>query len=74
VIQVEQTATEVLITSSAIERWFAITSTNTQPTYAGHLAKSLSDKHVAQVREALLRLINQTVQWQGAIAFIHAHL
>ena len=71
IMQLEQTSTETLITQTLVDRWFA--STNAQPTYAMHLAHQLSQAEITTVQSAFGRLVNQTVQWQGAIAFVQAY-
>ncbi len=69
-VTVETTSTPMVMTSSLIDRWFA-TPSEGQPSYAQRL--NLSASETDQIRQALTRLVNQTVNWQGAIAFIHAH-
>jgi putative ATPase len=71
-IQVEQTSTELLITSTLIERWFMLTH-DSQPTYVMHLSRSLSESEITKIHTAFNRLVNQPVKWEGAIAFIHAY-
>mgnify|MGYP002777166706 CR=1 FL=1 len=72
-IQLEQTTTELLISSAVIDRWFA-QGTLEQPTYKNYLERSLSAKEVSQVQTAFQRLLNQTVPWQGTIIFLQAKL
>ncbi|MGA7936211.1 MAG: AAA family ATPase, partial [Kovacikia sp.] len=71
-IQVEQTMTELLITSPLIDRWFTSASAS-QPSYATHLQRSLSAAEITKLHGLFNRLVNQTVPWGGAIAFIYAH-
>ncbi|WP_390883404.1 hypothetical protein [Kovacikia minuta] len=71
-IHVEPTSTELLITPALLNRWFA-PATDTQPTYATHLGKVLSETEITKVHKGFNRLLNQTVKWEGAIAFVHAH-
>ncbi|XGV95803.1 MAG: AAA family ATPase [Leptolyngbya sp. BL-A-14] len=68
-LQVEALTTEKLITAALIDRWFATAST--QPSYAKHLSSQLSSTEMTNVRSAFNRLVNQTVQWHSAIAFVH---
>ena len=68
-IRLEPTSTEIVLSPSLIDRWF---TTAAQPTYADHLRRSLSSTEVDQVRTELTRLVNQTLPWQGAIAFVEA--
>jgi putative ATPase len=70
-LEVESTSTELLITQSLLDRWFSKGS-ESQPTYTDHLGRSLSTAEINQLLTAFQRLRNQTVQWAGAIAFIHA--
>ncbi len=70
-IQLEQTSTETLITKGLVDRWFA--TANAQPTYALHLSHQLSPADITEVRSLFNRLVNQTVKWGSAIAFVHAH-
>jgi hypothetical protein len=59
----------MLITSALVDRWFAAT---TQPTYATHLSRQLSQAEITKVHTTFNRLVNQTVKWESAIALIHA--
>jgi putative ATPase len=70
-IQLEQKATDMLMTQALLDRWFALA--NDQPTYAMHLSRQLSQADIAKVQSAFARLVNQTVKWSSTIAFIHAH-
>jgi putative ATPase len=70
-LETEPTSTELLVTQALLERWFN-QGTESQPTYADHLGRSLSIAEMKQVQTAFQRLRNQTVRWEGAIAFIHA--
>jgi putative ATPase len=70
-IQVEQTQTDIHITSHLLERWFQ--PGESRPSYADHLSKALSESEVKTVRELFVKhLLNQMVKWEGAIAFIQA--
>ncbi|MBD1866809.1 AAA family ATPase [Cyanobacteria bacterium FACHB-471] len=70
-IQVEQTKTDIRITSHLLERWFR--PGESRPSYADHLSNSLSESEVRTVRELFTKyLLNQVVKWEGAIAFIQA--
>jgi putative ATPase len=72
-LQQEHTITNMLITPTWLERWFS-QSGSAQPSYAEHLAEQLASKEIAQIRKQFERLINQTVPWQGAIAYLQACL
>jgi putative ATPase len=68
-IQVEPTVTNLQITPALIDRWFA--PGRDRPSYADHLATTLSSDELATVRSMITqRLAHQVVKWQGAIAFI----
>lgn len=70
-ITLEHTQTELLVSSALIDRWFAADST--KPSYAEQLRESLSDAELNKIQTlARQHWTNQTVQWQGAIAFIKA--
>ncbi|MBD2056646.1 AAA family ATPase [Oculatella sp. FACHB-28] len=70
-IQVEQTQTDIRITSHLLERWFR--PGESRPSYADHLFNFLSESEVRTVRELFTKyLLNQVVKWEGAIAFIQA--
>jgi hypothetical protein len=62
----------MLITAALVDRWFA--ATHTQLTYAAHLARQLSQAEITKVHTTFNRLVNQTVKWKSAIAFVHAHI
>lgn len=66
-VQVEQTQTEMRLTSTLLNRWFS--AGTDRPSYADQLASTLSPSDIATVREAFHKLSNQTVLWQGAIGF-----
>jgi putative ATPase len=71
-IQVEQTQTDIHITSHLLERWFQ--PGELRPSYADHLSHSLSESEVKTVREWFVgHLLNQRVPWEGAIAFIQVN-
>jgi putative ATPase len=72
-IQIEQTLTEMVLSRSLVDRWFS-TPSQTQPTYAEHLAKLLSALEIEQIHDQFIRLVNRPVQWEGSIALISAHL
>jgi putative ATPase len=70
-LQVEHTQTDIRITSHLLERWFQ--PGESRPSYADHLANSLSESEVKTVHELFTKyLLNQVVKWEGAIAFIQA--
>lgn len=70
-IALEHTQTELLISAALIDRWFA--SASVKPTYAEQIREFLSDADLNQIQTLLRQcLSHQTVQWQGAIAFIKA--
>ncbi|GAB4136005.1 MAG: AAA family ATPase [Cyanobacteria bacterium J069] len=72
-IMLEQTQTELLISPALIDRWFS--PGKAQPSYADQLRESLSDAELNKIQMlARQQWTNQTVQWQGAIAFIKAHI
>lgn len=71
-ITLEHTQTELLISPALIDRWFA--SASAKPTYAEQIREFLSDADLNQIQMLLRQcLSHQTVQWQGAIAFVKAH-
>jgi putative ATPase len=73
VSEVETETTEVLITPTLFNRWFATPSGGGRPTYAQHLSKQVSADELAQVRMSLERaLLNQTVPWESRTAFLVA--
>ncbi|QKD80819.1 AAA family ATPase [Thermoleptolyngbya sichuanensis A183] len=70
-IALEHTQTELLISPALIDRWFA--SASAKPTYAEQIREFLSDADLNQIQTLLRQcLSHQTVQWQGAIAFVKA--
>lgn len=70
-ITLEHTQTELLVSSALIDRWFAADSA--RPSYAEQLRESLSDAELNKIQTlARQHWTNQTVRWQGAIAFIKA--
>lgn len=68
-MDLEETTTELLITSTVLDRWFAI-ETSSQPSYATHLAQHLSKSELEKVQQQFTRLLNQTVNWHSTIAFL----
>ncbi len=71
-MQLEQQSMALLLTSSVVDRWFS-PSPDAQPTYATHLSHQLSNAEISKVRSAFARLVNQTVEWESTIAFVHAY-
>jgi len=70
-VATERTVAQVRITAALLERWFK-TAAN-PPSYSRHLALSLSKAEIAVVQDQFKRhLLNQTVAWESAIAFIQA--
>lgn len=70
-IQVEFTATKIVVTPALLDRWFR-KSDSAQLSYADRLAKTLPITTIQQLRQVLERRLNQTVAWKSAIAFIYA--
>jgi putative ATPase len=70
-LELELTQTEMLITQDLLDRWFA--KGGDRPSYADHLAQSLTAKDVDSIQALIRRTLgNQRVQWQGAIAWVRA--
>ncbi len=70
-VATERTVARVLITPALLERWF--TPAANPPSYSHYLALSLSKAEIAVVKDQFKRhLLNQTVTWESAIAFIQA--
>jgi putative ATPase len=68
-VHLDYTKTEIRITSALLDRWFKTGSD--RPSYADHLAKSLSETEVTKIRELFIRYLkDQVVAWEGAIGFI----
>lgn len=70
----EQTSSQLHITSTLLERWFAPTNPKKErPTYAQHLAHFLKPAELKTVQDLFTRcLLNQTVSWSNTIAFVRA--
>ena len=69
----EETQTEVLIKPALLDRWFNQPGKDDRPTYATHLASSLSAQEIATVRDIFTsHLRNQVVPWKSTITFIKA--
>jgi putative ATPase len=67
--QVAMTHTDLYLSPALLDRWFS--SGDEKPSYADYLAKSLSEKDLAAVKEAFGRsLQNQTVSWKGATVYL----
>jgi putative ATPase len=65
----ETESSELQVTPSVIERWFAPAS-GPRPSYGDHLARHLTPDEVAQVRQTVERqLLNQTVAWTSQIGY-----
>jgi putative ATPase len=70
----EETQTEIRITSALLDRWFSQQDKDPRPTYASHLASSLSAKEVATLQDLFTQqLRNQIVPWKSTTAIIKAH-
>jgi putative ATPase len=70
-VQIETTQTELQITADRLAHWFR--SGGTRPSYADHLARSLTVSEISKIRKALERqCLNRVVRWHGAIAYILA--
>jgi putative ATPase len=69
--QEESEESETLISSAAIEGWFAVDPERERPSYAQHLLARLTMDEVAEVRALFQRqLVGQAVAWRTRIAFI----
>ncbi|XPM59531.2 MAG: AAA family ATPase [Leptolyngbya sp. IPPAS B-1204] len=67
--EIEQTITDIQITSTMIERWFS--PGKDRPSYRDHLVQVLSTAELKTIRQAFTRsLTNQSVQWHSTIGFI----
>ncbi|AFZ11675.1 Recombination protein MgsA [Crinalium epipsammum PCC 9333] len=70
-VKEERLNSQLHISSGLIERWFGTNSD--RPTYATYLGRLLSPQEVDTVKGLFNRyLLNQTVSWSSAIAFIQA--
>jgi putative ATPase len=70
----EETQTEIRITPALLDRWFSQQDKDPRPTYANHLASSLSAREVATLQASFTQqLRNQIVPWKSTTAFIKAH-
>lgn len=73
-IQVEEEQTELQITSAMLARWFA-PSTDARPSYQDHLAHSLTQAEIDQIRRVIERQLNgAVVGWRAVTAFLHSEL
>jgi putative ATPase len=67
-VQIETTETDLQITPNLLERWFQTGSG--RPSYGDHLATVLNPEELETVQNIFRKtLLNQSVKWQGAIAF-----
>jgi putative ATPase len=65
-MQIEQSQTEVYLSSKMFDRWFAPDST-----YTTHLAKRLKSSEVSQIQQLFsTRLLNQTVNWRSSTLWL----
>jgi putative ATPase len=72
-LQLEPTKTQIRITPAVLDRWF--NPGKDRPSYGDRLAQSLSASEVKTIRETFTTVLShQVVQWEGAIAFVQAHL
>ncbi len=63
--------TDVLISPTTIDQWFALGADRERPSYAQHLLRQIADEELAQVRALYEReLAGQTVRWQTQIVFV----
>jgi putative ATPase len=70
----EETQTEIRITPALLDRWFSQQDKDPRPTYANHLASSLSAREVATLRDLFTQqLRNQIIPWKSTTAIIKAH-
>ena len=70
-VKEERFNSQLHINSTLIERWFGMIGDRT--TYAMYLSRLLSPPEVDAVKSLFNRyLLNQTVSWSSAIAFVHA--
>lgn len=70
----ERTSSQLHITSTLLERWFAATNQKQERlTYAQHLAHLLNSAELKAVQDLFAcSLLNQTVTWSNTIAFVRA--
>ncbi len=69
-VKEERFNSQLHISSTLIERWFGMIGD--RPTYATYLGRLLSPQEVDTVKGLFNRyLLNQTVPWSNAIAFVH---
>jgi putative ATPase len=70
-VKEERFNSQLHISSTLIERWFGMIGDRT--TYAMYLSRLLSPPEIDAVKSLFNRyLLNQTVSWSSAIAFVHA--
>ncbi|MFN8442281.1 MAG: AAA family ATPase [Caldilineaceae bacterium] len=68
--QLEDEVSEMQVTASLLERWFA-PSTTSKPSYGQRLAAQLNSAEIQQARTLYERqLLNKTIKWGGKIAFL----
>jgi putative ATPase len=66
--RIESICTELQITSAMLERWFS--DGQARPSYRDRIAEQLSKSEIKAVQTAFAKLLNQTVQWHGAVGFL----
>jgi putative ATPase len=70
-VKVEYQTADVHVGPALLERWFGPGDGRGRDSYAAHLSALLSRAEVAAVRDLFARqLLNQTVSWHSAVAFV----
>jgi putative ATPase len=68
-VETERSLTQMHITPAFVNRLFV--NNAVRPSYADRLGKNLKEEEVRAVQELFNRyLLNQTVAWESAIAFV----
>ena len=71
-VETQQVGSEQFITADQVARWFSDVP-RARPSYAQHLARSLSAEEIAAVRGLFERqLVGKTCAWRSTVAFVVA--
>jgi putative ATPase len=71
-VETQQVVSEQFITADQVARWFSDVP-RARPSYAQHLARSLSAEEIAAVRGLFERqLVGKTCAWRSTVAFVVA--
>jgi putative ATPase len=74
-VQERAEETEILVSPSTIESWFATSGDRERPSYAQHLLRHITSAELDELRALFAgQLANQTIPWQTRLVFVSGQM